>query len=102
LIIEDSILEKGPRSTNADLIGFGLEGVGSDNHVELKNNIFIMERNGINILFHSAEGIVDPIIDSNVIISKSESNLDGFNIWYENRKNAGLKDYPFVPVLNGK
>lgn len=102
LIVTDSILEKGPRSSNADLIGFGLEGSVSNNHVELKNNIFIMERDGFNNLFHAAEGLVDPIIDSNVVVSNNDPDIGGLNIWYKNREKAGLKSYPFVPVLGGE
>lgn len=99
--IKDSILEKGPESTNADLIGFGLEGNKyKNNYIELKNNIVIMERDGPNNLIHSVDGGIDPVFDSNIIISKYDPLLTGINIWYKNRKTAGLKDYPFVPVLN--
>lgn len=98
--IRDSILEKGPGSSNADVIGYGLENMAYGyNYIELKGNTIIMERNGPNNLIHLGTEAVLPIVSSNVIISNDESGFSEFNIWYKSRKKAGLDGYPKIPDL---
>ncbi|MDD2760615.1 MAG: hypothetical protein PHH11_10030 [Methylomonas sp.] len=100
LSISYSVLEKGPNSTNADLIGYGLEGYRyKSNSIELTNNIVLMERNGHNELLHLKTSDISPVVTSNVLVSKVEPSFDGINIWYKSRKEAGLKDYPYIPLI---
>lgn len=99
--IRNSVLEKGPGSSNADLIGYGLEGMKySNNYIELKNNIIIMERNGSNNLINKGASHVLPVVDSNIVISNNEADFGGFNIWHKSRKKAGIDKYPYIPSIN--
>lgn len=98
--IRDSTLEKGPRSSNADTIGYGLEGMKYDkNFLELKNNIIILERSGANNLIHIENKQVIPIVSTNLIISNNETAYTDANIWYKSRKKANLEKYPYIPNI---
>lgn len=100
LSIQDSILEKGPLSSNADLIGYGLEGIKhGSNSLELRNNLIIMERKGPNNLTHLKSDSTASFFSGNVTISKTDPNLDGLNLWYENREKSGLDKYPYIPTI---
>lgn len=100
LIISDSVLQQGPHSVNADLIGFGLERARyQNNQVNINNTLVIMERRGPNQLLHTKDQSISPTVTSNVFISKKEPNYGGINLWYESRKQAGIKDYPYVPLI---
>lgn len=98
--IRDSVLEKGPNSSNGDLIGYGLENMKySSNDIDIKNNIIIMEREGPNNLIHAGNAGVLPKMDSNVVISENKPEFSGFNIWYKSRKKAGFGEYPYIPKV---
>lgn len=98
--IRDSVLEKGPNSSNGDLIGYGLESMKySSNDINIKNNIVIMEKEGSNNLIHVGVAGVLPKIDSNVVISENKPDFSGFNIWYKSRKKAGFGEYPYIPKV---
>jgi hypothetical protein len=101
--IRDSILEKGPGSVNSDLIGYGLEGYKhKSNYIELKDNIVIMDRERNNNLLHSTKKDLETVFDSNVFIGREEMIVDGVNLWYKSRGEAGIKKYPFIPLPYSK
>lgn len=98
--IRDSVLEKGPNSSNGDLIGYGLESMKySRNDINIKNNIVIMEKEGSNNLIHVGAAGILPKMDSNVVISENKPDFSGFNIWYKSRKKAGFGEYPYIPKV---
>ncbi len=100
LKITDSILQQGPRSTNQDVIGYGLEKLLYKlNHAELTNNIIIMERRGPNILFHGHKDLPPLIASGNILISREGAELPGINFLFKTRADAGLDEYPAIPQL---
>ena len=100
LTITDSILQQGPRSTNQDMIGYGLErNLYTSNQAKLTNNIIIMEREGPDVLFHANKELPPLIASGNVIISENDIQLSGANLIFETRKEVGLAPYPSLPSL---
>lgn len=98
LEIFNSVLQQGPTSANGDMIGYALEGRKTRvNSIELANNIFILERTGSNTLLHSHPDTAAPELRNNLIIAKDNPNLPGFNLFFETREEAGLKEYPMLP-----
>lgn len=104
LTIRDSVLAKGPKSSNGDAIGYGLEKpLYDDNHIELVNNIILLERDqGKNTLLHIGGGDPVQIMQGNTTIADEDPNLSGLNLWIESRKEAGLPDYPYIPAPIGQ
>lgn len=101
LIISDSVLEKGPQSTNGDAIGYGLEGIKhTQNKITMKKSVIILERDGVNKLFHIREDTNLPIMmANNIIVTKEDLEVNGINWVYSSRKEAKIKGYPYIPVL---
>jgi hypothetical protein len=98
LTITDSILQQGPRSTNQDLIGYGLEKrLYAVNRAILTNNIIIMERDGPNVLFHGHKELPPIIASGNMLVSKNDPQLAGLNFIFKTRIEGGLGEYPSIP-----
>ena len=101
LTVRNSVLHMGTGSSNQDLIGYGLERRSySMNTVELSDNLIIMERNGVNTLFHKYESLPDMIARNNLIVAEDPPALEGFNFLFTNRSEAGLEAYPILPKLD--
>lgn len=98
-IIRGNVLQKGPASSNQDLIGIGLEGkraLHSNNSTLIEGNIVIMERKPHNVFSHHRY-VPAPRIEHNILIGGEP--LGGTNKWYRNRAEAGLPPYPALPPL---
>lgn len=97
-IIRGNVLQKGPASSNEDLIGIGLEGnraVHKKNSTLIEDNIFILERSH-NVLSHHRH-VPAPRIERNIVIGGEPAG--GTNKWFRNRAEAGLPPYPALPPL---
>ncbi len=100
VLIENSVLEQGPVSSNMDMIGYGLEGAKhKNNHFVLEGNTIILERNRGNRLLHFARGMPEPVASNNIIISNTKTTLDGNNYFFKDRKEVGMEAYPFLPPI---
>ncbi|MDD2724772.1 MAG: right-handed parallel beta-helix repeat-containing protein [Methylovulum sp.] len=104
LVIENSVLEKGPQSANATAIGYGLEGIThQQNAIILEKNVVILERDGHNVLLDARpEGQVPVKIVGNIIVSKDEQVIDGLNWLFSSRQEARMGEYPQLPVLENQ
>lgn len=101
LIISDSVLEKGPQSTNGTAIGYGLEGMKhAQNEVTIKKSVIILERNRFNKLFDIHAGAhLSVTTANNIIVAKEDLDIEGINWVYSSRKEANINNYPYIPVL---
>lgn len=104
LVIHDSVLEKGPQSVNSTAIGFGLEGIKHTvNKITINKSVIILERKGFNKLFDIAKNQTVPITTTNnILITKENETMDGLNWIFENREDAKINDYPYIPVIENK
>jgi hypothetical protein len=96
-IIRGNVLQKGPASSNQDLIGIGLERnreLHSINSTVIEDNIIIMERQGTNVLLHQRR-VPEARVERNKVIGGKEPG--GSNTWFPNRAAAGLPKYPALP-----
>ena len=101
LKIEKSILQMGVNSSNQDLIGYGLEKrAHTINRVELTDNLIVMERNGNNALFHKHNRLPDMVAQNNLIVAAKPPELEGFNLLFTSRSEAGLEAYPKLPKID--
>ncbi len=96
----NSVLEQGPYSRNGDVIGYALEKGATHGRVSIKNNIFILERVGLNRLFHAKEAVTRFTFSDNIIVSSKpqhsfETPLPGS--YFSDRNAAGLPPYPGLP-----
>jgi hypothetical protein len=99
-IIRGNVLEKGPVSSNQDLIGIGMEahrGLHEKNSTLIEGNIFIMERRGGNVLSHHRD-VPAPRIEHNKVVGGKPPG--GSNTWFPDRASAGLAAYPALPTPN--
>ena len=98
LIVKESVVMQGPNTVNGQLIGFGLEGLGRqrEHRIVLENNIFLLERQGLNFLLglpnkHSKD--VELTVVNNVIIGAQVSDVENYsnsNVVYANRADGKL------------
>jgi hypothetical protein len=101
VVIENSVLQQGPRSSNRDVIGFGVEGrLHSKHSMKLRNNVIIMERPGGNILVHDKTDSSKLEIINNVIIGSGSEAYEEDNLVFETRRAAGLEAFPVIPKEN--
>ena len=103
LVIENSVMQKGGHSKNREMIGYGLEGVRyTKNSVSLKNNIFIVDREGSNQLIRSQVNPLHVLVEENSYVSeKMPSDIsESKNKIFSSRKSAGLPVYPLLPKHN--
>jgi hypothetical protein len=101
LIVRDSVLQEGPGSVNSDMIGFALEKKRQHeaHHVELTNNIILLEGRRKTRLLHQRDGTPAPLMEGNVIIGAGEPEFAGMNVWLTDREEAGLAAYPALPAM---
>lgn len=101
LVVKDSILQQGDNTSNADLIGFGLEGYKHDkNSIRLEGNIIIMEREAVNRLLHIKNKAVAPDVYNNVLVGKAVDEKYEYNTYFRDRDAAGIKAHPALPKIN--
>ena len=98
LIVKNSILEQGPKSTNGQMIGFGLEGIKHvKNQIQLVGNIIYLDRIGVNQMLKlpSKQQGISVIQEKNLIIGidLSEEKISTNN-YFKNREELGLPNYP--------
>ncbi|MET0012488.1 MAG: hypothetical protein ABW088_02425 [Sedimenticola sp.] len=99
LLIENSILQQGRASANQDAIGYGLEGIKhTENSIHLKDNLILLERSSSNILVHTRGNGIESVFDNNIVVSEEAVKMNGFNIQFSNREEAGLPEYPKLPL----
>jgi len=98
LTVDNSFLHKGLLSVNGQAIGYGLEGIKHKaNSISLTNNIILLERLKQNVLLALGKSMTPTIITNNIIISKDDIGKYDGNLYFKNRENAGLSQYPFFP-----
>ncbi|MBV5309973.1 hypothetical protein [Chromatium okenii] len=99
LVVEDSLLAKGPNSSNLDAVGFALEKNRQSNHrVILRGNIIFLERTESNRLLHLGNDKTSVDLFGNLIISKQNTGYEDGNFIYKERKAAGFPEYPALPI----
>lgn len=100
LIVKDSILQQGNKTSNSDVIGFGLEGYKhKNNRIQLIGNIILLERSKGNRLLHIKRKMVKPRVEGNVIVGKANEAKYEDNFHYSSRKAAGLPPEPKLPKI---
>lgn len=104
LIVRDSILQEGPKSSNSQMISYGLEKNVTKNNpinrIELRNNLIFFDRN-INVLI--AKRLDGEFINRGNIFIGDFNHVNDIvpgNEWYFSRKDASLEDYPYLPSLD--
>lgn len=99
LVIKNSVLHQGPASVNNDLISFGVEGYNEGPHsITLTGNSIISDKER-NRLLNVKDSRFRPNVFNNVLIGAFDKQWEESNIWYKNRKQAGMADYPFIPAM---
>ena len=97
LKVTGSVLQKGPVSSNSDLIGFGLEGLKfPDNRIEITDNVLILEREGPNRILHTTPE-VKTRFEGNLIVGSPGDPVPAGNTLKRNRASAGLPPAPDLP-----
>ncbi|MBU2883729.1 hypothetical protein KO525_01025 [Psychrosphaera sp. B3R10] len=104
LIVQKSILQQGDNSTNRQLIAYGLEKkverLFDVNSIEIKNNIFILDRakSSVIVSYRLADKIE---ITDNVYIGDFLYTADFLpnNTWYSSRNKAFIAELPYIPKL---
>lgn len=94
LTIRRTLLEKGPMSSNDELIGFGLEGVKYPvNRVRIEECMAIVDRPDA----HLFAGPVKPAFARLRVIGGEKIDAAGVT-WFASRRATGLAPYPFLPA----
>ncbi len=97
LKVTGSVLQKGPVSSNGDLIGFGLEGLRfPDNRIEISGNVLILERAGPNRILHTKSEVTTRF-EGNLIVGSPADPVPAGNTVKRNRASAGLPPAPNLP-----
>lgn len=104
LIIKNSVLQQGDNTSNSQLIAYGLENTYNNyavNRIELKNNLFLLDRQRTNIVL-TQRGSEDTVIENNLFIGSLLRNgeYSERNTWYLSREKAKLKAYPYLPTID--
>ncbi len=101
IVIRGNLLQKGPNSSNPDVIGIGLErGRNSElDHAEsrilIEGNTIVIDRRRPTRLVH-VRGVPAPKLSGNVIVGNTAYREAG-NTWFADRRAAGLPPYPALP-----
>jgi hypothetical protein len=102
LIVTSSLLAQGPNSVNGQMIGYGFkELLHPENAINLTNNIIYLERLGNNYLLGLPQGQQVPNIiqHNNRVIGEDNSVYhDESNVYFTDRAEIGLPQYPYLPV----
>ncbi len=100
LQVYDSILEQGPNSVNWNLIGYGLEGHKHKvNAVTLIGNIVLLDREKGNHVLQMKDSKIATTVEQNVFIGKMKDKFNSSNIVLEDRSQAQLESFPFLPPI---
>jgi len=95
VVIRNSVLEKGTKSSNGELIGYGLEGLSHKvNSLRLEGGTFIIDRRP----GHLVHSVVTPEMAGIVVVGGER--IDAVT-WYPNRAAAKLPPYPGLPEVGG-
>jgi len=99
LTIVNSVLHQGINSANGEAIGFGDEGSDhKNNEININDNYIILERIGNNELTRQIKNKNFTSFSGNVLISNGEMLLSNQNVYFMNRKDAGILIYPMFPI----
>ncbi|HTH17442.1 MAG TPA: right-handed parallel beta-helix repeat-containing protein [Magnetospirillum sp.] len=92
VVIRNSVLEKGPASSNHELIGYGLEGMSyTANSLRLEGNTIIVDH-PYGTLMRSK---IKPVLgNGNLVVGGRKADEAA---WHPDRAAAGLKPYPALP-----
>ena len=102
--IRGNVLEKGPASSNDDLIGIGLErGRRPEldhvvNRALVEGNTMIIDRRGRAVLVRTRD-VTESAIRDNVVVGGSGPWRGGVR-WVRDRDAAGFAPYPFLPEID--
>jgi len=104
LIIRNSILQQGNRSSNSQLIAYGLEGKPQNykiNRIEITDNLFLLDRKKANVIILQKLA-KEVIIENNTMVGDFlyADALAKKNPWYISRKKARLKSFPVLPNIS--
>lgn len=106
-VIRNNILQMGPKTSNNDMIGIGLEQRGGDgpNHHQwpqnstlIQGNTIIDDRGRNSRLVHWRD-VPEPAVLGNTIVGFSAKQVPPQNTWYGNRHAAGFPAYPCLPRI---
>lgn len=104
LIIKNSVLQQGSKTSNSQLLAYGLEtNVNPEfevNRVELVDNIVIFDNTKSNVLI--SYRLVDELVGhGNAFVGYFNLHLKFIknNKWYTSRKRAGIPPSPFIPEI---
>ena len=101
VVIRGNVLEKGPNSSNPDVVGIGLERTGNPkrdhaiNSTVIADNTIIFDRVQ-NIRLFRVRGVPPPKLVGNTIVGGEEFR-DLASRWFPDRAAAGLPAYPRLP-----
>jgi hypothetical protein len=100
LMVSDSVLQQGNKTSNWNLIGYGQEGYKHKyNDIGLFGNIVIMDRqNGSHVLDVKSKK-VKPEVSGNAFIGKHKDKFNDSNFVFATREDAKLPAYPFLPPI---
>lgn len=98
VIVRGNVLEKGPNSSNPDVIGIGLER-GRDPTLDhavsstlIEGNTILYDRPDL-VRLYRAEDVPPPTVAGNTFVGGRPHGGDG-NRWFADRRAAGLPSYP--------
>ncbi len=102
LLIQGSVLEIGPNSSNRSMISYGTlaDELHPRGSIKLNNNIFIIDRSTSRLINFAYE--VPVYAASNIVIGGTREDFDihfsdPSNMWYPSRKAYGIVAFPFLP-----
>jgi hypothetical protein len=92
LLIRHCLLQKGPRSSNGEMIGFGFEGLRhSDNRIEIERSLLIADRTPA----HIVGGQIAPLLQD--VVQAGGERAPGNVTWWPDRASAHLPPFPELP-----
>ena len=102
VIVRNNVIERGPKTENHDLVGYGLEissasGDNSHNTLTMTGNVVLVDGTAP-FVWYNARELGGATIKDNVVIGPFQIRTPG-NRYFDNRGAAG---YPPFPALNKK
>lgn len=106
IVIRNNLLEKGPNSSNPDVVGVGLERGHNPaldhavNSILIEGNTIILDLPGETRIVR-VQGVPPPVMSNNTVIGgRPEAN--GGDRWFRDRGSAGLPPYPELKRRQGE
>lgn len=101
LKVTDSVLQQGDKTSNWNLIGFAMEGYKrKTNMITLRGNIFLLDRRKGNKVLDIKNSKTKPVVAGNAFIGNlKDKNFDDSNYFFDDREEAKLDPYPYLPPL---